>query len=370
MAIAVRRPTADVTMDGVGGDSSSRRRTATSKVRGGSGFLFVALKRCRARSLLESEGGVRSARRQRSIPSPPSRPILLLRRLDQRQHRARPHRSGNESISKTVNGQHLLRRRSGEGLYPPDHAQRPEIANADPRQEQRDADRAHLQRQLPLLTFQLAATTRSARTSAFINVTIGSGSAHLELESFGGTIALRRARATLGRRDLAQRRSDRDTRGEGEGERQSRGVSCGPGGSCRYPCGCRARMARRTGESIIAAVAEAMAEAQPDRSTPRVAEAMAAAQRRGCRFVRPMPSPPYAPFRPRAASAAAAPQAAPRPFFPLLPDPAMHPAPPRPSRSSTNRAATRGCGRTSPGLIQHEPAPNRSGRSICARGVT
>jgi hypothetical protein len=150
-------------------------------------------------------------------------------------------------------------------------------------------------------TFPLAGDDAQRRNKRF-TVTLGNGSAHLELESFGGAIALRRPGDPRPETER-KRRSDKEK--EKEKEKGNLGAfMLGP----LDHVGIQAEVERAMAEAqpeIDRAVAEAMADAQPDIDAA-VAEAMAELHD-AMRFARPMPRPNPAP-RPR-------PQAAPRPFF-------------------------------------------------------
>jgi len=304
MAIAVAGTYADVTMDGVGGDVSVETTHGDIKVRGGSGF--VSLKSVQGEITLEKAKGrvevravnesIHLADINGDLSAESTNGSIVLDRID----------SGNVDLY-TVNGnisydgaikeKGLYRLTTHNGMIA---MPIPDKTNATLTVRTYNGSFRS--------TFQLAGDDAQRRNKRF-TVTLGSGSAHLELESFGGTIALRRPGDPRPETER-KRRSDRDNEKEKAKEKGNLGAFM------RDPVdqvGIQAEVERAMAEAqpeIDRAVAEAMAEAQPEIDAA-VAEAMAALNDvlpfvRPTPFARPMPRPNPVP-QPR-------PQAAPRPF--------------------------------------------------------
>src|SRR6185503_15335740 len=186
MAISVGGTYADVTMEGVGGDVSVETTRGDIKVRGGSGF--VSLKSVQGEITLEKAKGrvevravnesIRLADINGDLSAESTNGSIILDRID----------SGNVDLY-TVNGnisydgqikdKGLYRLTTHNGLIA---IAVPERANATLTVRTynggfRSSFPLKLDDQNPRKRFTLA---------------LGNGSAHLELESFGGTIALRR----------------------------------------------------------------------------------------------------------------------------------------------------------------------------------
>jgi len=307
MAIAVAGTYADVNMDGVGGDVSVETTHGDIKVRGGSGF--VSLKSVQGEITLEKAKGrvevravnesIHLADISGDLSAESTNGSIVLDRID----------SGNVDLY-TVNGnisydgaikeKGLYRLTTHNGMIA---MPIPDKTNATLTVRTYNGSFRS--------TFQLAGDDAQRRNKRF-TVTLGNGSAHLELESFGGTIALRRPGDPRPETER-KRRSDRDNEKEKEKEKAREKEKGNLGAFLRGPvdpAGIQAEVERamaEAGPEIDRAVAEAMAEAQPDIDAA-VAEAMATLNDvlpfGPMPFARPTPRPTPAPR----------PQAAPRPF--------------------------------------------------------
>ncbi len=119
-------------------------------------------------------------------------------------------------------------------------------------------------------TFPLPADTAGGeRRNKRLTLTVGNGSAHVELESFAGTIALRRPGEA--RPEIERRRRDKDKEKEKEkgndigaiGAGTGRGIGRGIGNGIGIGIG-RGLGALTDDGSIERSAAEAIADAQPD----------------------------------------------------------------------------------------------------------
>jgi DUF4097 and DUF4098 domain-containing protein YvlB len=314
MAIAVAGTYADVTMDGVGGDVSVETTHGDIKVRGGSGF--VSLKSVQGEITLEKAKGrvevravnesIHLADINGDLSAESTNGSIVLDRID----------SGNVDLY-TVNGNISYDGAIKEkGLY------RLTTHNGMIAMPIPDKTNATLTVRTYngtfRSTFQLAGDDAQRRNKRF-TVTLGNGSAHLELESFGGTIALRRPSDPRPETER-KRRSDRDKEKEKEKEKEKGNLGAfmyGPVDQVRIQAEVERAMAEAQPE-IDRAVAEAMAEAQPEIDAA-VAEAMAALDDvlpfvGPMPFARPMPRPNPAPQPQPQPQPQPRPQAAPRPF--------------------------------------------------------
>jgi DUF4097 and DUF4098 domain-containing protein YvlB len=244
MAVTVAGTYADVTMEGVGGDVSVETTHGDVKVRGGSGF--VSLKSVQGEITLEKAKGrvevravnesIRLADISGDLSAESTNGSITLDRID----------SGNVDLY-TVNGNISYDGAIKEkGLY--------RLTTHNGLIAMPIADKANASLTVRTYNGSFRSTfpigDPDKRNKRF-SVTLGNGSAHVELESFGGTIALRRP--TDPRPETERRRRERDK--EKEKEKGNLG----------------AFMIDR--HSIEADVARAMAEAQPEIDRA-VAEAM------------------------------------------------------------------------------------------------
>ena len=208
MGISVSGTYAFVTMEGVGGDVNVETTRGDINVRGGSGFVSlksvqgeVTLEKAKGRIEVRAVNeGVRLADINGDLSAESTNGSIILDRID----------SGNVDLY-TVNGnisydgpirdKGLYRLTTHNGL----------IAMAIPEK----VNAALMVRTYNggfRSTFPIGGDASERRTKRF-TVTLGSGSAHVELESFGGTISLRRPgepRPETERRRRPERDRDRD----------------------------------------------------------------------------------------------------------------------------------------------------------------
>jgi DUF4097 and DUF4098 domain-containing protein YvlB len=244
MAITVAGTYADVTMEGVGGDVSVETTHGDVKVRGGSGF--VSLKSVQGEITLEKAKGrievravnesIHLADINGDLSAESTNGSIILDRID----------SGNVDLY-TVNGnisydgaikdKGLYRLTTHNGLIAMPIAEKANVALTV--RTYNGGFRS---------TFPIGDPEK--RNKRF-SVTLGNGSAHVELESFGGTIALRRP-------NDPRPETERKRRSEKEKEKGNQGAF---------------RMDHLDQLSVPAEVARAMADAQPEIDRA-VAEAM------------------------------------------------------------------------------------------------
>ena len=295
MAITVAGTYADVNMVGVGADVSVETTHGDVKVRGGSGF--VSLKSVQGEITLEKARGrveVRAVNESihladitGDLSAESTNGSIILDRIDSANVDLYTV-NGNISYDGAIKDKGLYRLTTHNGLI------------AMP-----IADKANAMLTVRTYNGGFRSTfpigDPDKRNKRF-NVTLGNGSAHVELESFGGTISLRRP--TDPRPETERKRRTDKEKDKDKGNHQAAFMPDRPDAA-----GIQAEVDRAMAEAqpeIDRAVAEAMREAQPEIDAA-VAEAMAEF---GGVFPggRPMPRPKPQPNpQPR-------PQAAPRPF--------------------------------------------------------
>jgi DUF4097 and DUF4098 domain-containing protein YvlB len=242
MAVTVAGTYADVTMEGVGGDVSVETTHGDVKVRGGSGF--VSLKSVQGEITLEKAKGrvevravnesIHLADISGDLSAESTNGSIILDRID----------SGNVDLY-TVNGNISFDGAiKDKGLY--------RLTTHNGLIAMPIADRANASLTVRTYNGSFRSTfpigDPDKRNKRF-TVTLGNGSAHVELESFGGTVALRRPT---------------DPRPEAERKRRERDKEKEKGNLGAFNVDHR---------GIEAEVARAMAEAQPEIDRA-VAEAM------------------------------------------------------------------------------------------------
>ena len=186
MAISVRGTYADVTLEGVGGDVTVETTRGDIRVNGGSGFVSlksvqgeIALEKAKGRvEVLAVNEGIRLADINADLSAETTNGSIILDRID----------SGNVDLY-TVNGnisydgpirdKGLYRLTTHNGMVA---VALPERVNAVLSVRTYNGSFRS--------TFPIRTDDQNARKR--FTVTLGNGGAHLELESFGGTIALRR----------------------------------------------------------------------------------------------------------------------------------------------------------------------------------
>ena len=281
MAIAVAGTYADVTMDGVGGDVSVETTHGDIKVRGGSGF--VSLKSVQGEITLERAKGrvevrainesIHLADISGDLSAESTNGSIVLDRIDSANVDLYTV-NGNISYDGAIKEKGLYRLTTHNGLIAMPIADK---TNATLTVRTYNGSFRS--------TFQLAGDDAQRRNKRF-TVTLGNGSAHLELESFGGTIALRRPGDPRPETER-KRRSDREKEKEKEKEKGNLGAAMIDG-----------RDHFDIGEEVM----RAMAEAQPEIDAA-IADAMAELEV-ALPHMMPMPHPNPLPQ----------PKAAPRPF--------------------------------------------------------
>jgi len=206
MAVSVSGTYADTTLEGVGGDVSVDTTRGDIKVRGGSGF--VSLKSVQGEITLEKAKGkieirgvnesIRLADINGDVSAETTNGSIILDRVD----------SGNVDLY-TVNGNisydgpikdkgvYRLTTHNGTIALPV-----PEKVNATIAARTYNGS---IRSSFPL---PASDTGSSDHRNRRLSLTLGNGSAHVELESFGGTIALRRPGEA--RPEVERRRRDRD----------------------------------------------------------------------------------------------------------------------------------------------------------------
>src|SRR5471030_736961 len=263
MAISVSGTYADVTLDGVGADVSVETTHGDVKVRGGSGF--VSLKSVQGEITLEKAKGrvevravnesIHLADINGDLSAESTNGSIILDRIDSANVDLYTV-NGNISYDGAIKEKGLYRLTTHNGLIAMPIADK---ANATLTVRTYNGSFRS--------TFQLAGDDAQKRGKRF-TVTLGNGSAHVELESFGGTIALRRPGDARPETERKRREKDKD---------KDKGNL---GALLIDPLdhvGIAATVARAMADAqpeIDRAVAEAMREAQPEIDAA-VAEAMA-----------------------------------------------------------------------------------------------
>jgi len=250
MAIAVSGNYADVTMDGVGADVSVDTTRGDIKVTGGSGF--VSLKSVQGEITLERAKGrveiravnesIHLADVSADLSAESTNGSIILDRVDSANVDLYTV-NGNISYDGPIKDKGLYRLTTHNGLIA---IPMPERANATVTARTYNGGIRS--------TFQLPAdNANSERRNKRLTLTLGNGSAHVELESFGGTIALRRPGEA--RPETERKRSRDKDKDLGFGAGGGKGVGIGIG---------RGLAAAMDTSPIEAEVARAMADAQPE----------------------------------------------------------------------------------------------------------
>ena len=294
MAIAVAGTYADVTLEGVGGDVTVETTHGDVKVRGGSGF--VSLKSVQGEITLEKARGrievravnesIRLADLSGDLSAESTNGSIILDRIDSSNVDLYTV-NGNISYDGALKDKGIYRLTTHNGLI------------AMP-----VADKANVTLSVRTYNGSFRSTfpigDADKRNKRF-TVTLGNGSARAELESFGGTISLRRPTDPRPETER-KRRSDRDKDKDKDKGNQ--------GAFLRGTLGIPAEVERAMAEAqpeIERAVEDAMRGVQPEIDRA-VREAMELLDGALPSFARPMPTPrPNPQPQPQ-------PQAVPRPF--------------------------------------------------------
>jgi len=204
MALGVNGTYADVTLDGVGGDVTVETTRGDIKVIGGSGFISlksvqgeITLEKAKGRVEVRSVNeGIRLADINADLSAETTNGSIILDRVDSTNVDLYTV-SGNISYDGPIKDKGLYRLTTHNGMIA---VAVPERVNAVLTVRTYNGSFRS--------TFPIKTDDQNPRKR--FTVTLGNGSAHLELESFGGTIALRRPGEP--RPETERRRRDRDAR--------------------------------------------------------------------------------------------------------------------------------------------------------------
>ena len=220
MGVSVTGTYADTTLEGVGGDVSIETTRGDIKVRGGSGF--VSLKSVQGEITLEKAKGkieirgvnesIHAADISGDLSAETTNGSIILDRID----------SGNVDLY-TVNGNI-----SYDGPIKDKGIYRLTTHNGMIAMPVADKVNATISARTYngsiRSSFQLPATDGSAeRRNRRLTLTLGNGSAHVELESFGGTIALRRPGEPRPETERRHRERDDDPRDKAKEKAKEKG---------------------------------------------------------------------------------------------------------------------------------------------------
>jgi DUF4097 and DUF4098 domain-containing protein YvlB len=187
MAVSVSGTYADVTLEGVGGDVTVETTRGDINVKGGSGFISlksvqgeIALEKAKGRVEIRAVNeGIRLADVSADISAETTNGSILVDRVDSANVDLYTV-NGNISYDGPIRDKGIYRLTTHNGLVA---MALPEKANVTLTVRTYNGGFRS--------TFPLKISDEENRRKRF-TVTIGNGSAHVELESFGGTIALRR----------------------------------------------------------------------------------------------------------------------------------------------------------------------------------
>jgi hypothetical protein len=249
MAIAVSGNYADVTMDGVGADVTVDTTRGDIKVTGGSGFVSlksvqgeITLEKAKGRVEIRAVNeGIRLADVSADLSAESTNGSIILDRVDSANVDLYTV-NGNISYDGPIKDKGLYRLTTHNGLIAIPVAER---ANATVSARTYNGGIRS--------TFQLPAdNSNSERRNKRLTLTLGNGSAHVELESFGGTIALRRPGEARPETERKRNRDKDKDLGFGAGAGKGIGVGIGRG------------LAAMDRAEIESEVARAMADAEPE----------------------------------------------------------------------------------------------------------
>src|SRR5262245_16294349 len=296
MAITVGGNYADVNMDGVGGDVAVDTQRGDIKVVGGSGFVSlksiqgeITLEKAKGRVEVRAiNEGIHLADISADLSAESTNGSIILDRIDSSNVDLYTV-NGNISYDGPIKDKGLYRLTTHNGMIAMPVADR---VNATVTVRTYNGGIRS--------TFTLPGDNADQRRNKRLTLTLGNGSAHVELESFGGTISLRRP-GEAGPETARRRREkdkDKDIGGLAFGRGIGRGLGVGIAGLVD---------ATEINEAVNQAMAEAqpeieraLAEAQPEieraiaEAQPEIDRAVAEAMReleREFPFVMPMPNP-------------------------------------------------------------------------------
>jgi DUF4097 and DUF4098 domain-containing protein YvlB len=217
MAITVSGTYADVTLDGVGGDVAVDTTRGDIKVKGGSGFVSlksvqgeISLEHAKGRVEVRAVNeGIHLADISGDLSAESTNGSIILDRIDSANVDLYTV-NGNISYDGAIKDRGLYRLTTHNGLIALPVA---EHANATLTVRTYNGGVRS--------SFPLPGDNAPERRGKRLTLTLGNGSAHVELESFGGTIALRRPgepRPETDRRRARERDKDKADRVRGVGE--------------------------------------------------------------------------------------------------------------------------------------------------------
>ena len=272
MAVTVGGNYADVNMDGVGGDVTVDAQRGDIKVVGGSGFVSlksiqgeITLEKAKGRVEVRAiNEGIHLADISADLSAESTNGSIILDRIDSSNVDLYTV-NGNISYDGPIKDKGLYRLTTHNGLIAMPVADK---ANATVTVRTYNGGIRS--------TFTLPGDTADRRNKR-MTLTLGTGSAHVELESFGGTISLRRPGEA--RPETERRRRDKDKDKDIGALVDGLGISVGIGRGIGKGLGAFVDQAE-----IDRAVAEAMAEVQPEidraiaEAQPEIDRAIAEAQ--------------------------------------------------------------------------------------------
>lgn len=263
MSIAINGTYADVTAEGVGGDVSVETTHGDITVRGGSGFVSlksvqgeIVVEKARGRVEVRAiNEGIRLADISGDLSAESTNGSIILDRIDSANVDLYSV-NGNISYDGAIKDKGLYRLTTHNGLIAMPVAERANVTLS-----------ARTYNGGIRSTFALPDEAGAERRAKRFTITLGNGSAHVELESFGGTIALRRPGEA--RPETERRRRDRgDARGKEKEKDRPIGLA---------------------DLDLDAAIADAMAEVQA--ALPEVIDAAMAAVQDTLPWALPQPLP-------------------------------------------------------------------------------
>jgi len=210
MGISVNGTYADVTAEGIGGDVSVETTHGDITVRGGSGF--ISLKTVQGEVIVEKakgrvevravNEGIRLADLSADLSAESTNGSIILDRIDSANVDLYTV-NGNISYDGAVKDKGLYRLTTHNGMIAMPIAEKANVTLS-----------ARTYNGGIRSSFTLPASDQSTeRRSKRVNLTLGNGSAHVELESFSGTISLRRPGEA--RPETERKRRDRGDHGDG-----------------------------------------------------------------------------------------------------------------------------------------------------------
>ncbi len=280
MAIAVGGNYADVNMEGVGGDVTVDTQRGDIKVIGGSGFVSlksiqgeITLEKAKGRVEVRAiNEGIHLADISADLSAESTNGSIILDRIDSSNVDLYTV-NGNISYDGPIKDKGLYRLTTHNGMIA---MPVPDKVNATLTVRTYNGGIRS--------TFQLPGDTAERRNKR-MTLTLGSGSAHVELESFGGTISLRRPGEARPETERRRRDKDKDIGGLGIGVGRGLGVGIGRGLGAVVD---QAEIDRAVHEAMLEAQPEidrAIAEAQPEieraiaEAQPEIDRAVAEAMR-------------------------------------------------------------------------------------------